>query len=176
MKNKYRIDGDTVHLTVRAKGQGLEYMLDAADLGVISEYTGWWVNGNGYAYTYVRPSDGRQRNIMMHRMLTYAEPHEAVDHINGDIRDNRLTNLRLASLAENSYNRTKKFVGVHWAKDRRKWVAMASVRDRTKYIGSFDEFAAAGHAVCDFIESLDYIAGQNRRKTLLLDPRMEFQS
>jgi hypothetical protein len=74
-----------------------------------------------------------------------------VDHVNGDGLDNRRSNLRVCTHAENARNQssrtrmsTSRFRGVVWAKDRRKWRAMIGDNGRTVHLGNFtDEIEAA---------------------------------
>lgn len=93
---------------------------------------------NGYLYI----SLNRQR-LLAHRMAwlyVHGEwPTRQIDHINGDRRDNRMCNLRLATASENACNgrlratNTSGLRGVSWSKDKRKWVARI-VKDRKQHV------------------------------------------
>lgn len=90
-----------------------------------------WANGSA-GYPKVQ-FEGR--TVMLHRLiwaLTYnAYPPAGmfIDHKNGDRRDNRLCNLRLASNSQNQANKVKwsgtssRYKGVSWEKSRRLWKA-----------------------------------------------------
>lgn len=61
---------------------------------------------SGYLMVLIPP----RRRVLAHRVAWFLhfgiDPIEhVIDHINGDICDNRIANLRLASVRENSYNR-----------------------------------------------------------------------
>jgi len=69
---------------------------------------------------------------MVHRVAWthfYGEwPRGAIDHINGKRTDNRIQNLRVATLSENQHNRHRVAknnksgtTGVHWDRRKRKW-------------------------------------------------------
>lgn len=85
------------------------------------------------------------RNIMAHRVawaLHYGEwPKEFVDHIDGDKTNNRITNLRLATYAQNARNSIFRkdsvsgHKGVAFRKNR--WYARIRVDGRMRHIGSF---------------------------------------
>ena len=63
------------------------------------------------------------------------DPNEkAVDHINRNPLDNRINNLRLATLAENSGNTCRKGI----SKDKNRWVARVHHQGETIYLGSFE--------------------------------------
>jgi hypothetical protein len=65
-----------------------------------------------------------------------------LDHINGSRGDNRITNLRLASVAENAQNQAKPcnntsgYIGVHPSKGR--FVALIGHNNEQLYLGTFD--------------------------------------
>ena len=74
-------------------------------------------------------------------LYVYGEwPRDQIDHINGVRDDNRISNLREATSAQNcsnkgmSKNNTSGFKGVSWYKPTSKWGA----RIRDKHLGYFD--------------------------------------
>lgn len=94
-----------------------------------------------------------ERRYMAHRLAwfyTYREwPPEYIDHINGNTRDNRIANLRLASPRQNAYNWARKnrsgVRGVHWTG----WQWKAQIKlptGKMKVIGSFYDKAEAAAA------------------------------
>ena len=76
-------------------------------------------------------------------MYVFGEmPKMDIDHINGNRADNRISNLREATRAENSQNvhaarrdNTSGYLGVH--KDRGRWNARIKVNGKYKHIGCF---------------------------------------
>lgn len=98
-----------------------------------------------------------RRGYLTHRVIWAlihgAWPPEAIDHINGDKSDNRLSNLRSVPHAENSRNtrlrtdNTSGRVGVYWCRRKSKWRAHIYLRSgRYKHLGyfvSFDEACVA---------------------------------
>ena len=67
-----------------------------------------------------------------------------IDHINHDRKDNRWSNLRVVSHKENQRNQsmfrnnTSGYVGVHWNKGMKKWVAQIKIDEKQIPIGHFD--------------------------------------
>lgn len=79
-------------------------------------------------------------------------PEHQIDHINGDKRDNRLSNLRAVTQSQNMQNvgpqsRNKSgFRGVSWDASRNKWAAHICVDRKQRNLGRFasvDEAVAA---------------------------------
>ena len=64
-----------------------------------------------------------------------------VNHINLIKLDNRLINLELTTQRKNANKKhlksTSKYVGVHWSKQKNKWVAQITYGTKHKYLGSF---------------------------------------
>lgn len=66
-----------------------------------------------------------------------------VDHIDGDPTNNRMSNLRLATFAENARNRTHKsnnssgVRGVTWHKPSRKWWVRVTLEGKTHSFGVY---------------------------------------
>jgi hypothetical protein len=91
----------------------------------------------------------KQKTYLAHRLAWlcfYNEyPPNEIDHINGMIRDNRISNLRCATPQENQQNikkpnskNTSGFTGVHWCKTYEKWVSFIRINKAKKYLGRFD--------------------------------------
>lgn len=84
---------------------------------------------------------------------------ELVDHIDRNKTNNSINNLRVVDAAGNAQNRslqstnkTSKFKGVHWDKDKQKWVAKIKYKSKTIYIGAFDVEEHAAKAYDNFVE------------------------
>ncbi len=110
----------------------------------------WYLSHHGYAVGV----GGRAR---MHRVvLGVTDPCVQVDHINGDRLDNRRSNLREATAAENAQNRvagfggSSRYRGVAWHGQRGRWGAYAKVARRRVYIGLFDTEEQAARAAAEF--------------------------
>ena len=90
----------------------------------------------------------------MHREVIKVPKGLFVDHINHNGLDNRKSNLRLATCAENSRNRRKlnrtgcssRFKGVCWHKGRKKWSPRICFNGKRKTIGYFDDEIEAAKA------------------------------
>lgn len=78
-----------------------------------------------------------------------AWPSSMIDHINGNRSDNRISNLRLASPADNSRNakagknNTSGYKGVFFSKQAGKFQARITVNRLKRHLGYFDTAEAA---------------------------------
>lgn len=101
---------------------------------------------------YLRPSDGYleikvdQRKYRAHHLVWlwhYGELPTLLDHINGNILDNRIENLRRATVKQNGFNRSAVkrnptgYKGVSWHSIGRKWRARIRVDGKEKNLGLF---------------------------------------
>ncbi len=100
----------------------------------------------------LRPKPGqKQTTVIMHQLIR--GKCERIDHADGNGLNNQRLNLRLASRAQNGWNRTKcpgltsRFKGVYWknwAKSGGKWGAYINCNKVRTHIGYFrDEWDAA---------------------------------
>ena len=85
-------------------------------------------------------------------------PTNLIDHINGVRSDNRITNLREATSAENQYNilkeknNTSGVKGVTWSKQHKKWRAQCRVNGKNHRLGLFADICEAEQVVKQFRE------------------------
>ncbi len=87
----------------------------------------------------------RRKFIRMHREILNAPDGLHVDHVNGNTLDNREKNLRLATSAQNAWNRDKYrnnttgYKGVTCDKERGKFRAQITVHGKSISLGRFDD-------------------------------------
>lgn len=89
------------------------------------------------------------RPIKAHRLAWYfvfgVVPKKTIDHINRIRNDNRICNLREASMLQQMNNigmlkRNKSgFVGVFWSKKQQKWQAQLTINNRRYHVGMFND-------------------------------------
>jgi hypothetical protein len=104
-------------------------LIDAADAEYVNSYR-WRVNADGYAVRDARVGEGvGKRVISLAKALMDVAPRDSrqVDHINRDRLDNRRSNLRVCTHAQNHQNvpghprSTSRFRGVSWDSARQRW-------------------------------------------------------
>lgn len=98
---------------------------------------------------------------LLHRVV-YAMHHEKIpefiDHIDGNILNNRIENLRPANVKENQWNQklnsrnTSGVKGVYFDKTRNKWNARLKVDKKVRNIGYFEKINDAAKAIASFRE------------------------
>ena len=101
----------------------------------------------GYAATHLNT----KKQITLHRFIINAKPGEITDHINLDKLDNRKSNLRLCTQAQNTQNRLRashnkcgyKGVFLHPSK---KWMAYIRHNGKQIYIGLYKDIIDAALA------------------------------
>lgn len=88
----------------------------------------------------------------MHRFLLDSKKGTFVDHKNGNGLDNRRSNLRICTHAQNCHNvglstrNTSGYKGVSFAKHAKKWCAQIRKNGKNKKIGYFDSANEASMA------------------------------
>lgn len=119
-------------------GKGKFVLVDEEDFTELSKYK-WYGRLHKGKYLYAARD---LATIRMHRVITDAPKGMVVDHINHDTLDNRKTNLRVCTNAENSRNsHVKKTVsgykGVYPVTRSNSWQAVVTVGYKRVYLGIF---------------------------------------
>lgn len=135
--------------------QGKYAIVDDEDFEYLSKFK-WCVSENNCSGKFYaqRRSDKASglKVISMHRLLSKANVGEVVDHINGNSIDNRKSNLRTCSIAENSrnanrpVNNTSGYKGVYWDKSKNKWTAQIKFEKATIPLGRYHDIIEAAKA------------------------------
>ncbi len=140
--------GDVAYLTL---SNGDRVIIDA-DLADWAAQFSWGSSGSQhYAQTRL-PAGERWRTYKLHRMiLGVVAPKTDVDHVNGDVFDNRRANLRMCTRTENQHNRRKQrgakqhFIGVSPTKCGH-WQANIRHKGVLYTLGTFEDELTAAHA------------------------------
>lgn len=123
--------------------QGKTALIDEDDYDKVSQYV-WHAHKSTDNAFYARCTKDRVY-LYMHRLIMDAKDGYSVDHINGNRLDNRKSNLRICSHAQNLANRPKQannksgFKGVIFDKSRNKWRSEIRVDGKSYYLGRFDD-------------------------------------
>ena len=119
--------------------QGKFALVDDEDFEYLSQWK--WSYCGRRAYRHDKY--GTPKNLAMHRVLTNAQPHQHVDHINLNPLDNRKCNLRLCTRSQNQANvrprknTTSKYKGVSWKTALKRWVVYVTKDGKQNYVGVF---------------------------------------
>lgn len=149
-KNEYVIKGDYAELDVSTeKYPSTHTKVDTEDLQMLLNHKSaknskmrWMVYNSSYGRwgSYVSATD---RKTLIHRLIMgVTDANYIVDHINGDTLDNRKSNLRVITRAENNKNmrkhsdNTSGYTGVG-LKDGL-WVASIRMGYKKYYIGGYN--------------------------------------
>lgn len=127
-------------------------IVDEEDYEWLSQWK-WHLDKDGYAvrrqWQYAT-EEGENSNtekkyvsIRMHKEINQTPKGFDTDHINWNKADNRRSNLRTATRAENIRNQglrrsnSSGFTGVYWDKNKQKWSAKSFKNGKEHYIGRF---------------------------------------
>jgi hypothetical protein len=130
------------------KAAGRVALIDDEDEPLVTPYPWWLIESkrksgslNGlYAQTEFRRGDGRLIKPYMHSLIT---GWPMTDHVNHDGLDNRRSNLRPATHAQNLHNQrlrdgtSSRYKGVTWHKRLSKWQAGLTIDSRYIYLGLY---------------------------------------
>ena len=145
--NTYDLTGEFGILYTR---NGKEAWFDLEDYDKIKDYC-WWYDANGYLCSW----DSKTNSIVMfHRLvMQIVSPEITIDHKNhphnkGIKRDNRKSNLRIATISENQMNigarknNTSGKIGVCLTKNNT-WLAYIQVKGKGKFNKTFKTYEEA---------------------------------
>lgn len=154
------IDGLTVEIPLT---RGFVTVVDAIDADLA--YLKWIVTSadpriKPYAYRHKGSVNGKSKHERMHRVILERILNrplgrgEMPDHIDGNGLNNRRTNLRLATQAQNNANsklkstNTSGYKGIVFLKDENRWRAHISVNGKRIVIGRYKTAEEAHEAYC----------------------------
>lgn len=130
--------------------QGQVAIVDDEDYEILSKLK-WSVSETKRGTYYARHAkwiSGKTVSLLMHRMIMKVEKGMYVDHINHNELDNRKTNLRICTKAQNNINKTgsgvSKYLGVSFLNG--KFVATIYANKKQKYLGRFIKETDAAEA------------------------------
>lgn len=135
-------------------GEGKWTILEQADYYRLKHYK-WVVHGGGHNLYAVRlkfVEPYKTIMLSMHREIMNANDDRLVDHRNCDSLDNRKSNLRFATRAENMQNRRKRkntssrYMGVCFCKQTGKWTSIIVYNKKSIWLGRFDSEIEAAKA------------------------------
>lgn len=138
---------------------GTKAIVDSEDYPLVSVYN-WCPDVRPNGIVYVRRNlriEGRKSTQLLHRLIMgETNPSIKVDHRDHDGLNNRRSNLRQCTQAQNVFNNrnlpsrkrggvfSSKFKGVYWNKKLNKWVARIGIGGKSRHITqSTDEIIAA---------------------------------
>lgn len=147
------IDGRAINAAIRiplvGKSGGF-VLIDQIDLDKVSCCE--WRRKNDASADYA--VSATKKKLLMHRLILGClnKPDMEVDHRNGNGLDNRRTNIRICTTAQNQWNQkprdgsSSKFKGVRWSAARKKWFVSICANKRIYWIGSFSDENEAARA------------------------------
>lgn len=128
-------------------------VVDFEDKNLIDGYN-WRVDKNGHVSALIEG-----KTVFIHRMVTHSTKDDPIiDHIHGEKRDNRKSQLRQATKAGNSQNRRKReglssrYNGVYYSQRESRWCASVQSKDeatgkrKNRHLGYYDSELAAAEA------------------------------
>lgn len=102
---------------------------------------------NGYVQAWKN-----RKTHLMHRLILKPNKNIHVDHINGNVLDNRKSNLRECTHSQNMSNRKihknnkSGYKGVYWSKSHEKWRSQIRKNNKRFFLGYFSDLIEAAKA------------------------------
>ena len=108
---------------------------------------------DGYLKTLIKRKPYRVHRIIF--MMHHGYIPKILDHIDGDVTNNRIENLREVTVSESNRNRgkhrnnTSGFKGVTFVKSIRKYSSRICINNKRLFLGYFDDPETAYVSYCD---------------------------
>jgi uncharacterized ubiquitin-like protein YukD len=112
-------------------------------------------NDKGYHLIKLK-YNGKRYNLTVHRviwaLIKNEWPSHTIDHKDNNKSNNKIENLRIATVGENNKNKpstknsTSKYKGITWKLKENKWYVAVKVDGKSKHFGIFDDEIAAAIA------------------------------
>jgi len=154
MKNDYEIRGDVTAIFIKHRDkENIEVYIDTNDLPQLLNYPGKFYgyqrrnNSDGiYAMGNARDNYGKKKVFSLHRLITSAPAGLQVDHIDHNTLNNRRSNLRFVTNAENQQNRagaqknnkSSGIRGVCFCTREQRWRAKVKLNGNEIFLGYFN--------------------------------------
>lgn len=128
--------------------KGVKFLFDKEDYDKIYPYR--W-NVNALNYITCHDEDHNRKTLFLHRVVMDVEDCDwkeiQIDHINGNVLDNRKSNLRIVDPSHNGFNKkllsnnTSGTSGVSYNKNLRKWVVRINPQPNKRIVvGVFENY------------------------------------
>lgn len=165
--NEYVINGDVVKINISTPTHPDTWTtIDLEDLPKVVPF----VNQNGGQSKWLAHDSGwgcyaidTNRSTKLHRIIIGAKTNkQLVDHLNGDKLDNRKSNLRIVTPAENNKNVRRKSnnssgaTGVYEERSSGLFVAAIQMQHKKLHIGRYDTVSEANIAYRAAAKALDF--------------------
>ena len=125
--------------------KGMEAIVDTEDYEWLTQWKWHTFIAKYAARSQWIKGKNKKKTILMHRLIMNTPDDMDTDHINGNGLDNRKCNLRVCTSSQNHMNqnlqkkdKTSKYKGVYWNKERDKWQAYITV-GKVRSLGRFDK-------------------------------------
>lgn len=161
-KNEYIIYNDYAEIVIDSPKYGIvKTQIDLDDVEMCKQYC-WMAIQTGHRgdfYFIARDRKNPKVYIRLHRLIMNCPSDKVIDHINTyDHNDNRKSNLRICTIAENNQNikiplkNKSGYKNVFWDKRKRKFQAFLTRNKKTKHIAYFNTAEEANKAVQEEIK------------------------
>ena len=140
--NEYRVEGNTVYVTLKYKNETSTMICDLEDWERLKDYLWVKIKSGGYAGTNAT-IDKKHTIIKFHQLVMGQKKGFIIDHINRNPLDNRKENLRFVTPTGNMLNRTLSannksgYPGVSWRKESHRWRATITLNNKQVNLGNY---------------------------------------